>query len=250
MNKTIIIQEIVKKLKAKTYLEIGVFKGENFLQIRTPIRIAIDPCLIITKTQKLIEALKNKYFFIRNRSSLGSFSIFDKYYEMTSNRFFKTKTDLLEKNRLDVVLVDGSHSFEQSYIDVLNSLKYLNDNGFIVMHDCNPTSELMAYPVEYIENEDSFEKARKKIGIENIKYWSGDVWKSIVALKATRDDLSITVLNCDFGVGIIRKGKNKNKIDVTYDEIKNLDYNYLDKNRKAVLTLKEPRYLYKILKDL
>jgi len=248
MNKTSIIQEIINTLKAKTYLEIGVFKGETFLQIRAPIRIAVDPTLLITKTQKLVEALKNKYFFLKNKRSLASYPIFDKYYEITSNEFFKTKKDLLEKHSLNVVLVDGSHAFEQSYIDVINSLKYLNDNGFIVMHDCNPISELMAFPVEYKENEDSFEKARRKIGKENIKYWSGDVWKTIVALNAIHDDLSITVLNCDFGVGIIRKGINENKIDLTYDEIKQLDYNYLNKNRKRILNLRSPNYLYEILK--
>ena len=85
---------------------------------------------------------------------------------------------------------------------------------------------------------------------ENIKYWSGDVWKTIVALKAIHDDLSITVLNCDFGVGIIRRGINKNKIDLTYDEIKELDYNYLNKNRTEILNLKNPNYLHTILKDL
>jgi hypothetical protein len=36
--------------------------------------------------------------------------------------------------------------------------------------------------------------------------WSGNVWKAIAQLRSLRHDLRIAVLDCDFGVGIMRKG--------------------------------------------
>jgi hypothetical protein len=246
MNRTTIIQEIINKLNAKIYMEIGVFSGSNFLNIKAPIRIAVDPEILISKSQKIIESLKNKYNF-KITNSIDQ-SVFDKYYEMTSDQFFSTQKEFLEKYEMDVVFIDGSHTYKQTYQDILNALEYLNKNGAILMHDCNPKNWLSAIPASSRDN--AVEKAQE-FGIEKwSEEWNGDVWKAVVALQATRDDLEVQVIDCDFGIGIVKRGTNNNNINLTLEEINQLDYQYLDNNRERILNLKNPNYLSTILKSL
>lgn len=244
MNRTIIIQETINHIQAYSYLEIGVFSGSNFLNIRAPLRIAVDPEILISKSQKIIESLKNKYYF-RNRNNRV---VLDKYFEMYSDRFFSTHTQVIQKYGLDVVFIDGAHTYEQTYKDILNSLEFLNKRGVILMHDCNPNNWLSAIPAR--SRDTAVEKAYQ-LGIKKwSEEWNGDVWKAVVAIQATRNDLEVHVLDCDFGVGIIKRGNNKNHLEFTLEEINDLSYKDLDKNRKKLLNLKEPNYLYTFLEAL
>jgi hypothetical protein len=107
-------------------------------------------------------------------------------YVMTSDEFFSTiGSDVM----YDIIFVDGLHHREQVYRDIINSLCHLKENGTIVVHDCLPESELMQ------QREDSGGP------------WMGDVWKTIVDLKSTRDYLEIYTVDHDCGCGIVRKGK-------------------------------------------
>ena len=76
-------------------------------------------------------------------------------------------------------------------MDFLNSLNHLFDNGFVVIHDCNP-------PDLWHAREDF-----------NNMVWNRTVWKLIYKLRATRPDLSIYTVVTDWGVGIIKKGEQK-----------------------------------------
>src|SRR3989344_7865884 len=62
----------------------------------------------------------------------------DTTYRMTSDDFFANHISM----KYDIIFIDGLHLFEQAYRDIINSLKYLNDNGVIVVHDCNPIKEI------------------------------------------------------------------------------------------------------------
>ena len=59
IDRMYVIQEIIKKTRAKIYLEIGVREGECFLRIRAPKKIAVDP-------QILISAKKKRKFYFKN----------------------------------------------------------------------------------------------------------------------------------------------------------------------------------------
>jgi len=132
-------------------------------------------------------------------------------FHMTSDAFF-------EKNdrNFDIILIDGLHESEQARKDVINALMFLNEGGTIVMHDCNPPNELC-----------------QRIPRET-KEWTGDVWKAFVSLRNVAT-LSMTVFDCDWGVGIVRRGKQK-PLDVEH-----LTYADLDKHRKKWLNLRDPK---------
>ena len=54
----------------------------------------------------------------------------------------KTSDDFFLNNNqtFDLVFIDGLHTYAQVKKDILNSIKFLNDKGIILVHDCLPSS--------------------------------------------------------------------------------------------------------------
>jgi hypothetical protein len=114
----------------------------------------------------------------------------------STDDFFKQST-----KKWDLVFVDALHYAPQAKKDIENALEALNPNGTVVVHDCNPTTkEMQIVP--------------RMQGV-----WTGDVWRAWVELRQ-RDDLFMTVLDTDYGVGVIRKGKQEPLIieEPTYEQ--------------------------------
>ena len=80
--------------------------------------------------------------------------------------------------------------------------------------------------------------------------WCGDVWKSIVQLRSTFTDLNVFVLNCDFGIGVIARGKPQKMLNFSDAQIKVLTYEDLNQNRQSMLNLKPQEFLFEFLKTL
>lgn len=238
MNRFNIIQGIINTLKSEYYLEIGVCTGVIILNIDAKYKYGVDPA-----------------FQIPNVSVNGKLSAFDikrnqiNLYEMESDLFFKNFIEKDMKLGIDVAFIDGLHTYPQSLKDVKNSLKYLNDGGVIVMHDCNPLNYAMAYPVKESINE-AVELGNKGELAGWNGAWNGDVWKTLAHLRIISDDLEIFTLDLDYGLGIIRKGKPNKLTDITIEEIEQADYYFLEKNREKILNLKHPRYFKQFLETL
>ena len=105
------------------YLEIGVDTGACFLRLKARKKIAVDPKIKSSTNKKFRYCFKNIC------------SIFNEYYEVPSDDFFAAQESLLSRHRLDVVLIDGLHTYSQSLRDFEHSLKWLKDGGVIMMHD-------------------------------------------------------------------------------------------------------------------
>jgi hypothetical protein len=93
----------------------------------------------------------------------------------------------------------------------------LNENGVIVVHDCNPVTEIT--------------QRRERAS----DAWHGDVWKAIVQLRIENPELEIYTVNTDEGCGIIKKGKQELLI-VNENENYN-EYSFLEKNREKAINL-------------
>jgi hypothetical protein len=65
---------------------------------------------------------------------------------MTSDAFFASQTAFLAQRGIDVALIDGLHCYGQVVRDVENTLRYLRDDGVIVLHDCKPPSASIGFP--------------------------------------------------------------------------------------------------------
>jgi len=132
--------------------------------------------------------------------------------EKTSDEFFSD--DNIEK--FDVVFLDGFHEASQLKRDIDNSLNNLSENGIIVCHDCNPMGYLQqAFP----------------------PMSNGDCWRAFAGIVSDRDDLNAFVINCDHGVGIIKK-KNYTKEEISY-KISNLTFDEFEKGKREILNLCE-----------
>ena len=99
-----LIDHLNNKYNFSTYLEIGCNDDELFSRITIKNKIGIDP--VIGGNMKI-----------------------------TSDNFF-----LQNKIMFDCVFIDGLHVYDQVKKDILNSSKFLNQNGFILVHDCLPRS--------------------------------------------------------------------------------------------------------------
>jgi hypothetical protein len=145
-------------------------------------------------------------------------------YEMTSDDFFK-----LEETKdkfYDIIFIDGLHHSDQVDIDIQNSLKHLREGGFILLHDCNPVSyESQLVPRQAVA-------------------WNGDVWKSIIRLR-WENKLEASVVDTDYGVGVVRRGKSEG-INQSIHTLENcLDWEYFQNNKKHLLDLITPNEFFK-----
>ena len=126
-----------------------------------------------------------------------------RYYEVTSNYYFK---NICSPRSLEIVFVDGLHTYDQALYDIENSLINIKNGGVVILHDCNPPHKNAAMPA----------KSHKQAAMQKLPGWTnewcGDVWKAICHLRSFRNDLNIFVLDCDYGIGIITKGVSENNL--------------------------------------
>jgi predicted O-methyltransferase YrrM len=90
----------------------------------------------------------------------------------TSDDFFADPW-ALRGQPIDLAFADGLHWWEQTLHDVANLEHHSSPDGVIAIHDCNPVDEVTS--------------ARERTTV----FWSGDVWKTVVALRRFRPDLSV-----------------------------------------------------------
>ena len=185
-----LVNYLIDKNEYKYYLEIGCDKNQLFSKINLDEKVGVDP--------------------------------------YSGGNIRKTSDDFFLKNSkiFDLVFIDGLHTYKQVKKDILNSIKFLNYNGIILVHDCLPdTMSKQAVP-------------RYKM------QWNGDVWKAIVDLRQN-ENLEIFTLEADQGIGIIQKRKNTSilKLDKNVEKLKFKDFyeNYVELMR--VISLED---FYKI----
>jgi hypothetical protein len=229
MNITDVIQRIIDKKNAKTYLEIGAGSGANFFAIRARRKIAVDLNFTFSRRRRIKWTLKN----ICNVAA--------EFDESSSDSYFvrKKSTDCL-----DVVFIDGLHTYEQSLKDVNNSLIHLSDSGIIIMHDCSPPNEVAAYPAVSWKHADEL----KLPGWT--REWCGDVWKTVCHLRSHRTDLRVFVLDCDYGLGIVTKGEADSCLNLTQKDLNEMTYESLANDRRNLLNLKDESYLFEFLESI
>lgn len=226
MNRIDVIQAILNRRRDPVYLEIGVGKGESFFPIRAHEKIAVDPCPRISTIRRAVWRLSNP----SNRAA--------RYCHETSDDYFANPGN---SSRPDVVFIDGLHTREQSLMDVNNALRCLKDDGVIALHDCNPPHAAAAQPAE------SYEQAASLYPPGWTGEWCGEVWKTIVGLRAGRDDLNVFVLDCDYGIGIVSRGRPDDTLDLASPVIDRMTYDDLSRNRKMLLNLRDESYLPEFL---
>jgi hypothetical protein len=133
-------------------------------------------------------------------------------HPVDSDTFFATNSDTF-----DIIFIDGSHVQPQVDRDVANALAVLNGGGTIVMHDCNPATYQHA-------TEDWL-----------LAEWNGTVWKSVVTIRCSHPELTLRVVDTDYGCGILTREPSEpyTKADLATC----LTWDYFDAHRAEILNL-------------
>ena len=186
-----LIEYLINKYKYSDYLEIGCDQDQLFSKVRIKNKTGVDPI------------------------SGGNI-------RKTSDEFFREN-----KNKFDIIFIDGLHTYNQVKKDILNSINCLKDEGIVLVHDCMPDSlSKQAVP-------------RYRMS------WNGDVWKAIVDLRQN-EYLEIYTCKIDQGIGVIKKKRNSSilKLEKNIKDLKFEDYykNYVKYLR--VVDLKEFQKLF------
>ena len=187
-----IVQGIIEKKKFKKYLEIGCFNDELFNYVKCEKKIGVDPV------------------------SGGTI-------RATSDQFFSKNEE-----KFDCVFIDGLHEYHQVKKDIENSLKFLNDGGIILLHDCMP--------------DNYYAQAIPRCQWD----WNGDVWKAIVECRNSKD---IDVYTCyaDHGIGVILKRPNRNPLDYPKKDYSKLKFNEYFHNYKKLMNIIEYEELIELI---
>jgi len=170
-KRTEIINFLLSKRNEKTrYLELGVKNpDDNFNHIITDEKYSVDPGL---------EYNENPVDF-----------------KMTSDEFYELLTNnkiLSSKIQFDVIFIDGLHLAEQVDRDIMNSMRFVKSDGFVVLHDCNP-------PTEWHARENYYYRNTPAVGS-----WNGTTWKAFLKWRFN-PSVNSCCIDSDWGVGILSK---------------------------------------------
>jgi methyltransferase family protein len=200
-SRTVIINYLLSLLSRETtYLEIGVRNPEhNFNHINATQKYSVNPG---------VEFEANPVDF-----------------NVTSDDFFKQ----LKENKLlspeimfDVIFIDGLHLAEQVDRDIKNAMEYIKDDGFIVLHDCNPPTEWHARTdFNYIHT-------------PAYRSWNGTTWKAFLKWRFN-PNVNSCCINSDWGVGILSKNQKIGAPITQENEF--YEYSELENNRVKLLNL-------------
>lgn len=201
-----LLRKIHNHLRPRTYLEIGVEKGRSIGLVRPETRaIGIDPKPMVSQP-------------LSARTTIHS---------VTSDEYFATH-DLhaeLEGAPADLAFIDGMHQFEFALRDFINVEKFCSPQSTILIHDCYPFDRLTAERERHAE------------------FWSGDIWRLMLALKKYRPDLRLyTIATAPTGLGVARGLDPRSRmLEEQFDDIVReflaLDYSVLDDDKPGKLGL-------------
>jgi Methyltransferase domain len=164
-----VLARLHQLLRPKTYLEIGVDTGATLaLAGQSELAVGVDP----------VNALR-----VRLASNA-------RFFEEASDEFFskRGREAVFGARRVALAFIDGLHRFENALSDFANVESWSDPAGTIVLHDCVPILARAA--------------ARER----STKFWVGDTWKIVPALRAYRPELKITtVLAPPSGLVVVRR---------------------------------------------
>jgi len=110
MHEELIIS-IIKNINCKSYLELGLGIGETINKVSD----YVSTCIGV---------------------DINEIKIKGTLYKGTTDDFFEHNKNI--KMTFDVIFIDANHKIDFVIRDLENSIKILNENGVIILHDTDP----------------------------------------------------------------------------------------------------------------
>lgn len=162
-----VLARIHRHLRPRTYLEIGVSRGESLACVQpATLTLGIDPAPKLP----------------------GPPPANVRIYRETSDDFFARYSPRAELggSAVELAFIDGMHHFEYALRDFINVERACARSSVILMHDCYPLDERTAQ--------------REQV----TGFWSGDIWRLMLLLRERRPDLTVrTIATPPTGLGIV-----------------------------------------------
>ena len=163
-----LLRRIHAHLAPRTYVEVGVSTGDSIRLVGEATRaIGVDP----------------------EPNLAGPLAPNQRVFRQTSDAFFAEHDlrALLDGLPVDLGFIDGMHQFEFALRDFVNLERFCSRESTILIHDCYPLDAPTA--------------TRERATV----FWSGDIWRLLLALKKHRPDLAIhTVGARPTGLAVVR----------------------------------------------
>lgn len=191
MTRTDVLNHLAEKYNLQRYLEIGVQNPtQNFDKIKCTYKVGVDPD---PEANATFCKTSDEFFESSLKMQIEKFSTIAYY---------------------DLVFIDGLHFAPQVESDFINSIKILNPNAFIVLHDCNPLEEThTAWPRPNSRG-----------------HWNGSCYQFVIGL---RENAWFYTVDVDNGCGVYRHISRP----VIKQEPDKCRWEYFDKHRKELLNL-------------
>jgi hypothetical protein len=161
------LARIHRHLRPRTYLEIGVSRGDSLTCVLPETSVlGIDPQPNLAKPPPANVRI----------------------YRETSDDFFAKYSPAAELGGqpVELAFIDGMHHFEYALRDFLNVERAAAPSSVILIHDCYPLDERTA-------------QREQATG-----FWSGDIWRLMLLLRTRRPDLTVrTIAAPPTGLGIV-----------------------------------------------
>ena len=121
---------INKNFKKFSYLEIGSWEGNSAMFVLKNFNTKSVTCVDSWDLNNDIHKDKQSENFKNFQSNLIEFKDRFFFYKNTSDEFFSNN-----KEKYDIIYIDGWHEAPQVYKDINNSWNCLNENGIIICDD-------------------------------------------------------------------------------------------------------------------
>jgi len=201
-----VLTSIHNWLRPRNYVEIGVASGDSIVLAAPGTRsIGIDPAPTVSRPLPPSTTI----------------------YAETSDDFFARHDlrGLLGGLPVELAFIDGMHLFEFALRDFINLERNSAAGSTILLDDCHPLDRRSA------------ERTRVT------HFWTGDVWRVILALKKVRPDLRIhTIASAPTGLCVVRGLDPASRIladqyDAIVKEFLALDYDVIEADKAASVNL-------------
>jgi len=173
LSRAQVLQMFLSLYESPHYLQIGDGRGETFNNVSADVKVAVDPLFRGNATDG-----------IENGQIL-------KYFPISSDEYFSKLAQ--ENNLFDVIFIDGLHTFEQVFRDLLNSIARLKPNGIIIIDDVIPNSYVASLPDITI-----VAKLWQDLGMRD-RSWMGDVYKLVFLLQSSFQQWSYATVQQNHG---------------------------------------------------
>lgn len=152
------------------YFEIGSRHGDSLALMRPEAAaVCVDPA------------------FRLRPDMLAGLSEVHLYQQVSDAYFARHDPRTILGGPIQLAFIDGLHHSDAVLRDFVNTERFCDPAGAIVLHDCLPWNDAMAQRRP---------TTPEGAGVKGKGAWTGDVWRVLPVLARQRPDLRVTVLDC------------------------------------------------------